>query len=504
MKILKRKKIGDQLVWYILCSSLLLVVIFSAVTMAEAETVEVNDFAGLKTAIENKKTKVVIKKDIDFTDNNGLTVNYNDIDISGANKDAPGMLNGKSIYKLLRFEGDAKNILLKDLHLNNGYNGDDFNTNINSGGGAIYMGEGITANLENITIDNSRAVCKGGAIFSQGMETYNSKNNVLIFHGRATFNNNESTTNSGGAINAGNSDLIFKDETKFEGNKSIIYNGGAIALYSTRSNKKSSSLTFEKIVIFSANESKKDGGAIYSWGGDYINKNTLVFLEKAIFKKNRTTETFGKGGAISVVNSSLTFGGLVTFRGNSSAGSGGAIYGADGTKLTFGGDVIFRENSSVGDGGAVYFLGGSIDSKNTIKFRENVIFEGNKTKKSGGAIFIKYSSLIFEKLAIFENNSSASVGGAILASDGSSIEFRDGLRLIYNVTECGENGALQIWGDSDGAPAIITIVQRNPALPTEFRGNKSGGGEGKNAIYMWQYSQLNFIVEKDSAINIFD
>ncbi|MDR2778657.1 MAG: hypothetical protein LBB13_04160, partial [Rickettsiales bacterium] len=266
-------------------------------------------------------------------------------------------------------------------------------------------------------------------------------------------------------------------------------------------------------LTFSGNQTKSQGGAIYSRGTDSDNKNSLNFTEKTIFDGNKTINktNLSKGGAIFAVDSTLIFerglaifennssidgGGAIyaedsslifgkaTFENNSSTRVGGAIYGGNGTKLTFGGEVIFRKNSSASDGGAIFSLGKNDTDKNILKFEGNATFVRNSTTEggngNGGAISVAYSSLTFGGLATFENNSSRDNGGAIYASDSSSIEFNNGLILIENTTEKADSGAIDMYGLEDRL-AIITIVQKNLAVPTEFRGNTSGD-DGHNAV----------------------
>ncbi|MDR2778052.1 MAG: hypothetical protein LBB13_00910, partial [Rickettsiales bacterium] len=390
---------------FIFRSSLALVAIFAVVTMARAEPTEVNNFDELKDAINNAKTEIVIKNDIDFTAN-VPEINYNNIVISGPSENAQGLLNGNGNYKFFMFGVKAKNISLKNLHLSDGNNKDE--SSISNGGGAIHLGKEVVVNLEGLTFSNNQTISRGGAIHSRGT--------------------------------------------------------------------------------------------------DNDNKNNLNFTGETTFSGNKTVQILGNGGAIYAENSSLTFGKLLaTFENNSSKNNGGAIYGGNGTELTFGGDVTFTENSSDGNGGAIHFWGENATNKNILEFEGNATFVRNSTTKDGngygGAIYIWDSSLTFGGLATLESNR-AKFGGAICARMNTSIKFNNGLRLIGNTTGNKNSGALHILGSSNDELAIITIIQRNPAVPTEFRGNKSGDGE-HNAVYMTQYSRLNFFVEKGS-VNIFD
>ncbi|MDR2778543.1 MAG: hypothetical protein LBB13_03550 [Rickettsiales bacterium] len=91
----------------------------------------------------------------------GPLINYDNIAISGPNKDAFILLNGGNNYKLLMFGKNAKNISLRNLHLNNGNNENEYN--IINGGGAIHLSEGVVVNLENLTFSDNQTTYPGGA-----------------------------------------------------------------------------------------------------------------------------------------------------------------------------------------------------------------------------------------------------------------------------------------------------------------------------------------------------
>ncbi|MDR2778298.1 MAG: hypothetical protein LBB13_02220, partial [Rickettsiales bacterium] len=101
---------------FVFRSSLAIAIIFNIVAVGRAKAEDVNDFAGLQGAINNKKTEISIKNTINFTAD-GPEINYNNIVISGPSENAPGLLDGRNNHKLLTFGESAKNISLKNLHL---------------------------------------------------------------------------------------------------------------------------------------------------------------------------------------------------------------------------------------------------------------------------------------------------------------------------------------------------------------------------------------------------
>ncbi|MDR2077473.1 MAG: hypothetical protein LBP39_00735, partial [Rickettsiales bacterium] len=167
--------------------------------------------------------------------------------------------------------------------------------------------------------------------------------------------------------------------------------------------------------------------------------------------------------------------GKTTFAGNESTeGDGGAIC-AWYSDLIFSKDVEFKNNSSSVAGGAI--------SMNNDSSQGNVVYA------------------TFNGLATFGKNSSAK-GGAIDLWGNINMTFNSGLRLIGNTTGKEKSGAVNIKGVNNSRRAIVTIVQKNSEKPIEFRGNKSGTN-GRNAFYLEEYAELNFIVENGN-IDLYD
>jgi predicted outer membrane repeat protein len=152
--------------------------------------------------------------------------------------------------------------------------------------------------------------------------------------------------------------------------------------------------------------------------------------------------------------------------------------------------VDFRGNVSNGEGGAIYSQGDV-----GLTFREKTIFDGNRAHGDGGAISAQNSNLTFEKEVDFRGNVSNDRGGAIYAFYSGEVEFNGGLRVINNSTVANAGGAIYMYGSDDQRVAKVTIVQRDPASPSEFRGNLVNDYR-RVAFYMLQYSQLNFTAEK--------
>ncbi|MDR2077852.1 MAG: hypothetical protein LBP39_02705, partial [Rickettsiales bacterium] len=218
------------------------------------------------------------------------------------------------------------------------------------------------------------------------------------------------------------------------------------------------------------------GGAILAIEVTNITLNSINFSNNTIVHDGGAIHSRGTAQS----KNTLTFNGRTTFSGNrSTAGNGGAIY-ANHSDLAFDGEVKFMNNSSFNDGGAIMISSGE---KNEV-------------------------NVTFNRLATFEKNSSCA-GSAIYLDGNVNIRFNSGLRLIGNITEAEQSGAIEIREREtidgrkiEGYRARVTIVQENPDYSTEFKGNKSGG-DGRNAFYLHRRAELNFTVENGN-IDLYD
>ncbi|MDR2778101.1 MAG: autotransporter domain-containing protein [Rickettsiales bacterium] len=468
MSILGKKKIYDlPLVNFVTCFGVVVMIVFGAMDRGRATSIEVHNHEQLREAINAEKiTTINIKEQlIDFSNVNQvdreITIRRDDITISGLtneNGEAASKLQG-SESRIFVFAEDLKNVYLKNLIFDAGYNAGCQEDSNKQKGGAIYFPRGVKVILDNVTFSNNKidSQAKGAAIYSEGNADVM---NNLIFKGKTIFSSNLWSEGVGddiygtGAVHAVYSNIAFEVKTvEFEKNIFRKYGG---AIYAEFSN-----LTFDgETIEFMENTSYSSGGAIYS-KGTAANRNIIVFngRERTIFSNNKSEKEYG--GAIYAKFSDLTFDGKTTeFKGNISADySGGAIYFESVDELNVDGD--YRQS--------------------------NAIFNGQVT---------------------FEENESNYNGGAIYAKGNVSIKFNGGLRLINNTTNY--SGAIHICSLQKDRPAIVTIVQNNPYSQTEFRGNKTSEYDTWYdrrvciAILMEGYSRLNFIIEKDNNVDIFE
>ncbi len=143
------------------------------------------------------------------------------------------------------------------------------------------------------------------------------------------------------------------------------------------------------------------GGAVFNFSNLNIYGGT--------FEGNRAA----RGGAVYNYRQVNVDGG--TFRGNYAEVYGGAVYQAASqfgelvVGRVDGKSVLFEGNESPGSGGAVFS-----QTKNAIVIYANTTFRGNKSGSNGGAIYTTGTLTI--KQAAFEGNEATSKGGAIYVS----------------------------------------------------------------------------------------
>jgi predicted outer membrane repeat protein len=427
------------------------------------------------TIIENKQSVAKIGEvtDIEYTNvkfTHSISISHS-MEITSKDN---ATLDGDGKNSLFRFtnpdKGKFMDIGLQSLIFHKGFSGKG-----EESGGAIHIGEGMKVTFTKAYFSKNKANFSGGAIYSRGNEKVR---NILVFNKESNFTSNENDgvktdimdESDGGAIYSINSDLTFNGITYFSKNQNLGLSGGAIYA-------KASNLIFEKSVIFSDNGSGRQGGAI-TYSGD--RGDSLVFEEKVDFTNNKVD---GIGGALCFMGNGgkINFKKEVIFYNNISNNGGGAINGSgNNLSLIFDGEATFRGNISDSTSAGAIMLQSDYDNRICKSiFNGQTIFEGNRAKTRGGAMYI----------------------------NKASVEFRSGLVLAGNITGRKNSGAIHMEGSNDANRASVTIVQNDINKPSEFKenisNNESYPGKGKNAFYLWQHAELNFNA-KSGNIDLYD
>ena len=170
----------------------------------------------------------------------------------------------------------------------------------------------------------------------------------------------------------------------------------------------------------------------------------------------------GSGGAIYVDSGVLTFSvSGSTFSNNSAGGSGGAVYDNTSAGLTLT-NTTFAGNSAGGSGGAVY------DNTTAGMTLTNTTFTTNTSAGSGGAVYDNSTiGLTINNGTFTGNTAPAGAGGAIYDDSSNGLVFNGGSVTNNSVSASGQGGG--IFDNSSGGIHITNVA---------FTGNVATGGSG--------------------------
>ena len=314
--------------------------------------------------------------------------------------------------------------------------------NGNNNGGAVYMtGGSFTMNGGEMT---SNSALRGGAVSAGGSFTMNNgtiKNN-------ATFSSIKNATNAGGVLVASGGSLTMNGGTisdnyakdagggvsisdgrfamnggTISGNKGT--NGGGV---NTAKSPGNAALFLMKGGTIEDNSANYGGGvqnnSIYSAG--YTHDGTTyhagVIIAGGTIKNN--TATYHGGGVhadtVNTASQVVLIGGTISGNKTTSTftGGGGGLYlerGTSGANVVNG--VTFRENTSANAGGAIY-----------VEYSENLLEDltitGNKAKNGGGVYVVgnasKPAAVTLKGCEVTDNTATNSGGGVYLNKSGST------------------------------------------------------------------------------------
>ena len=275
-------------------------------------------------------------------------------------------INGNNLSRVFNIGAIAGNVWVSGLTLTGGYNNSS-----SAYGGAIYNA-GASLNLQNVTIQNSKASSSGGyscggAIYSVAGGNLQAQSCSFLSDSVNGYYDDGGAIYMGGAVNTmgtiWSGGILCLNQCTFTGNSpggSYPYGG---AIYVGGSNG-SATITNSS---FTGNSAYYGGGAIYS-GGNYS-----VSVSDSSFTSNSSNGN-GYGGAL--------YGGFMLLRdtltGNAAC-QGGAWYGS-GTMT----DSTVMNNSATSDGGGIYANGNLTLTTSTVA--------GNTAAGNGGGISDNSSS----------------------------------------------------------------------------------------------------------------
>jgi predicted outer membrane repeat protein len=310
-------------------------------------------------------------------------------------------------------------------------------------------------NVDSITGVNITMTKSSGA-FSAGIFRFS---NVV-------FSNMTVENNSGDSILVIEESFVhFKEISTFANNSAI--KGSTLMI-------KTSTVTFDGSILFQSNSCKKSKG-----GAMNIVNSTVTVFGQAELQGNSA----GDGGAIHLTYSILKMNGMVDVSDNwvtkrSLGGhiSGGAINSIQ-SNITMTGTVTFKGNQIrvlllIGFGGAIYAQKSIIMLSGTTTFHRNAA--GGLTNY-GGAIILSNSTLIATNAVLTFTNNSAQKGGAIAITGLPSLQFFNPFRSVTVVKVEGTsvfdaNAATVGGGDLFGEYQVMYILFSGNTTMSRYTG----------------------------------
>ena len=231
------------------------------------------------------------------------------------------------------------------------------------------------------------------------------------------------------------------------------------------------------------NKSTEDGGAIF---------NSMGIIEAVSSIEGPTIEKEEASLSVKAMDK-------VHFYKNKSESNGGAVLNSsvNGAKITTGGNILFEENKSDLKGGAISNSG--YESIGNFKFRlvsseGGVEFKSNTAEDRGGAIFNPNKIDIKAKADIlFEGNRTYSSGGAIDNDFETSTEFLNFSLTMMNIENSGRiifiNNLSEDSGGAVNNSGLMEIIAKNNLLFEKNSSSYNGGAinndskDGGKAVY---------------------
>ena len=260
---------------------------------------------------------------------------------------------------------------------------------------------------------------------------------TILLTGTVEFTNN--TADSGGAVAMldGNMTIANSAHVVFQGNRAKQF-GGAIASYQH--------VTIAGSVEFT-NNAADSGGAVAILDGSM----TIANNAQVVFQANHAKTL---GGAIASLQH-VTIVGSVQFI-NNSANQGGAIDSNVNVTIADRAQVVFEGNRAKTYGGAIFSIhhvtiagsvqfinnsanqGGAVDSNVNVTIANNaqVVFQGNRAKASGGAISSTHHVTIAGSVQFINN--SANQGGAI--DSNGNVTIADNAQVFFQGNRAKNSG----------------------------------------------------------------
>ena len=503
---------------------------FLKATAAEDSFVTVSSFQELKEKTEQGTKKIKISANIDFTDtiyvsddttifvDNNFTITRNanfleDMFIVGEDKDGnnPILKTGLASKLTMITENGAKLII----------DGNKENTT------------GVVTGAVVMTVNTAEFNMYEGVVFQNHKKMGNKEtlNHRVSYPeeigGAAVIVASGSFNMYGGEIL--NCQVNEDEESTINSTKGgAVYSFGQVNMYggkieSCRAARGGAIFNYKLTKVFAGqilnNFASVYGGAIYNPNSQYSNLTIGDYVDttKVLVKGNSTS---GSGGAIfSSISSSLFIPGATEFVENTAESNGGAINspGANVIKNT-----VFKGNEAGSKGGAIYVYHNKANATVRHTVLDNVDFVENKAASGGGALGSGSSvsdgsypgSTVYAKNCNFDKNE-AEQGGAIYIIRLCAVELKN--CQITNSKATDNGGGIYVTGASNltidecvilnntavgnGGGIYSTTNAKSKILNTNILNNKGKGGGGVFATANSSFDMENALIRGNEATN---
>jgi predicted outer membrane repeat protein len=352
------------------------------------------------------------------------------------------------------------------------------------GGGFLYISNvpNYALGADIIHISSNISPSSGGAMYLSGSKLNFASKAAGQSSKKVSFIGNISGRSGGALFTAGSTVIFDAGMMEFIGNtavagsvlyasegSSIVFTRSSITIADNLSQNGNGAISWNASQVFFTNLWTLNAAGNSSLSGGFL------YLVNSIFKLDSQTINIsgneardGSGGAIYFSGSTMAFDATPAINDNVASSSGGAVYLANGSSLTFNNKdnkpvQEFARNSSAWSGGALfvdlrstltfnnvhkisalYNIAGSGDAESEMIYTEGnggfAYFEGssyvfNTARKlriigntafgSGGGIYLKRSTLVFEwEAPEIQDSIAYTSGGNIYVGDHSVLEFR--------------------------------------------------------------------------------
>ena len=456
------------------------------------------------TAYQNSKPLIYVTDDGTLTLENKAVLQKNHANLEGS------AIQAKGSSLVIMKEGAT----IQD-------NEDAFN------GGGIFLGKGVTFEMQGGTIQRNKAP-KGGGIDAQGQITMKDgtiQNNTASFGGGIKLNGSGgSLVMSGGSITGNHAEASSSSSDSGDGGGVYVYSSATLTLNGGNIAKNnadrygggvcvhySTTLTLNTGATIGNNTANTSGGGIASWGtvninGGTITNNTSSKNGGGIFNQGQVTMTAGQisgnqstngsGGGIASGKPVNINGGKIT--NNTSFMSGGGIYNENKVTMTAG--EISDNHATKGYGGGIYNLsmllmsGGNVTG-NTANSKGGGIYQGNYFQVSGETVQITGNTVNGGNASnVFLNRASDGACYYVeIASSGLSGNSKMGVSIgegkDLNITQAINNADYSKYFTSDDSNyEVVDVVGSDGKHQLSLKktgsgntgGSESGGSTGGN------------------------